>query len=371
MSEPAHLFSPLQIRGLQLANRVGVSPMCQYSSDDGFASDWHLVHLGSRAAGGAGLVFVEATAVSPEGRITPADMGLWKDEHIPNLKRIVDFSHSQGCRIGIQLAHAGRKASMHRPWDQETPVTQADGGWLNVLAPSPIAFSDHYLRPFELDVRGIEKVVSAFSWAAVRARASGFDVVEIHAAHGYLVHSFLSPLSNLRTDRYGGELINRSRILLQIVDAVRKEWTGPLFVRISATDWVPGGWDISESVELCRLLKASSVDLIDVSSGGLVPYAKIPAGPGFQTPFAARIRREANVPVATVGMITDPAQADQIVRNGDADMVLLAREMLRDPYWAMHAAAKLGKPVPWPIQYLRAAPAGSPARSRPLPDSDC
>jgi 2,4-dienoyl-CoA reductase-like NADH-dependent reductase (Old Yellow Enzyme family) len=336
--------------------------MCQYSSEDGFASDWHLVHLGSRAVGGAGLVFVEATAVSPEGRITPGDMGLWKDEHIPNLRRIVDFVHSQGCRIGIQLAHAGRKASMHRPWETEAPVSTAEGGWLNVLAPSPIAFSEHYLRPFELDHRGIEKVVTAFSWAAVRARAAGFDVVEIHAAHGYLLHSFLSPLSNIRKDRYGGDLLNRSRALLQVVDAVRKEWNAPLFVRISATDWVPGGWDISEAVELSRLLKSASVDLIDVSSGGLVPYAKIPAGPGFQTPFASRIRREANIPTATVGMITDPAQADQIVRNGDADIVLLAREMLRDPYWAAHAATKLGKSAAWPVQYLRAAPAGSPAR---------
>jgi 2,4-dienoyl-CoA reductase-like NADH-dependent reductase (Old Yellow Enzyme family) len=362
MSEITNLFSPFEIRGLQLSGRIAVSPMCQYSSEDGFASDWHLVHLGSRAVGGANLIFVEATAVSPEGRITPGDMGLWKDEHIPNLRRIVDFAHSQGCPVGIQLAHAGRKASMHKPWEKETPVTIAEGGWLNVLAPSSIAFSDHYLRPFELDARGIEKVTTAFSWAAVRARAAGFDVLEIHAAHGYLLHSFLSPLSNLRTDRYGGDLLNRSRILLQVVDAVRKEWAGPLFVRISATDWVPGGWDICESIELARLLKSASVDLIDVSSGGLVPYAKIPAGPGFQVPFAARIRREANIPVAAVGMITDAAQADQIVRNGDADIVLLAREMLRDPYWAMHAAAKLGLPALWPVPYLRAAPGGSPAR---------
>jgi 2,4-dienoyl-CoA reductase-like NADH-dependent reductase (Old Yellow Enzyme family) len=340
--------------------------MCQYSSTDGFASDWHLVHLGSRAVGGAALVCVEATAVSPEGRITPSDMGLWKDVHIPNLRRIVDFAHSQGARMAIQLAHAGRKASMHRPWEPESLATPEEGGWLDVVAPSPIPFNDHYPTPLELDANGIAKVVASFARAAARARQAGFDVVEIHAAHGYLLHSFLSPLSNQRSDSWGGPLPNRSRILLEIVSAIRNEWDGPLFVRISASDWVPGGWDIDESVELARHLRAASVDLIDVSSGGLVPYAKIPAGPGFQVPFAARIRRDADIPTAAVGMITTAPQADRIIRNGEADLVFLAREMLRDPYWPLHAATTLSAPASWPVQYLRAAPPGSSVRPKTL-----
>ncbi len=337
--------------------------MCQYSSRDGFANDWHLVHLGSRAVGGAGLVFVEATAVSPEGRITPADMGLWKDDHVENLRRIVDFVHSQGCRIGIQLAHAGRKAGMRKPWESVSPAPAEEGGWSNVVAPSAVAFAENYLVPTELDGAGMAKIVADFGRASQRAAQAGFDVIEIHAAHGYLLHEFLSPLSNFRRDEYGGAFENRTRMIGDVVRKVRNSWAGPLFVRISATDWVEGGWDIGESVELARLLKEEDVDLIDVSSGGLAFQARIPAGPGYQIPFAARIRREACIPTAAVGMITDAAQADRIVRNGDADLVLLAREMLRDPYWPLHSAARLGNRASWPVQYLRAAAPGSPARA--------
>jgi 2,4-dienoyl-CoA reductase-like NADH-dependent reductase (Old Yellow Enzyme family) len=363
MSVPSDLFSPLTIRGLDFPNRIATSPMCQYSSRDGFANDWHLVHLGSRAVGGAGLVFVEATAVSPEGRITPADMGLWKDDHVENLRRIVDFVHSQGCRIGIQLAHAGRKAGMRKPWESVSPAPAEEGGWSNVVAPSAVAFAENYLVPTELDGAGMAKIVADFGRASQRAAQAGFDVIEIHAAHGYLLHEFLSPLSNFRRDEYGGAFENRTRMIGDVVRKVRNSWAGPLFVRISATDWVEGGWDIGESVELARLLKEEDVDLIDVSSGGLAFQARIPAGPGYQIPFAARIRREACIPTAAVGMITDAAQADRIVRNGDADLVLLAREMLRDPYWPLHSAARLGNRASWPVQYLRAAAPGSPARA--------
>lgn len=358
-----HLFSPLELRDITLRNRIAVSPMCEYSSEDGFANDWHLVHLGSRAAGGAALVIVEATAVAPEGRITPADMGLWKDEQIANLRRIVDFVHSQGVRIGIQLAHAGRKASMRKPWEpvEQTPV--AEGGWADVVAPSAIAFAEKYPLPRQLDEAGIDRLKDDFERAAVHARTAGFDVIELHAAHGYLLHEFLSPLSNRRDDRYGGSLENRTRIVLEVVKSVRNAWSGPLFVRISATDWVEGGWNIEESVELARILKLAGVDLIDVSSGGLAAQARIPAGPGYQVPFAGRIRREADVPTAAVGMITGAEQAAQIVRNGEADLVLLARELLRDPYWPLHAAAKLDRATSWPVQYLRAARPGTPARS--------
>jgi len=367
MSEPIHLFSPLEIRGVEFANRIGVSPMCQYSSVDGFASDWHLVHLGSRAVGGAGLVFVEATAVGPEGRITPGDMGLWKDEHIENLRRIVDFGHTQGCRMGIQLAHAGRKAGMRKPWEPVEPAPAAEGGWADVLAPSAVAFADNYVAPRELDAEGIARIVGDFGRAAARARRAGFDVIEIHGAHGYLLHEFLSPLSNLRKDEYGGSLENRTRMLREVARAVRNEWAGPLFVRISATDWAEGGWDIGESVESAGLMKEAGVDLIDVSSGGLVSYAKVQPGPGYQVPFSARIRREAGIRTAAVGMITDAAQADQIVRNGEADLVLLAREMLRDPYWALRSAARLGRKITWPVQYLRAVEQGTAARAAAVP----
>ena len=358
------LLSPFQLRSLSFANRIGVSPMCQYSSQDGFATDWHLVHLGSRAQGGAGLVILEASAVTPEGRISSGDLGIWKDEHIPALQRIAQFIRSQGSRAGIQLAHAGRKASMSVPFAGERLLSPSEAGWQPV-APSAIAFSPAYAVPQALDQAGIDATVEAFRQAARRALAAGFDFVEIHAAHGYLLHEFLSPLANQRTDDYGGSFENRTRLLLQVVDAVRAEWPAnlPLFVRISATDWAMGGWDIDESVQLAHLLRVHGVDLIDVSSGGQVPNAQIPVGPGFQVQFAARIRREANIPTAAVGLITDPAQANGIVANEEADLVFLAREFLRDPYWPVHAAAALGQPASWPAQYLRAAPHRSPTRN--------
>lgn len=355
--ETTHLFTPLKLSGLTLPNRVAVSPMCQYSSEDGFANDWHLVHLGSRAVGGAGLLFTEASAVTPEGRITPNDLGIWKDEHIEFLSRIVRFAHSQGTRMGVQLAHAGRKASMSRPWDgEERLLGPAEQGWAEVLAPSSIAFASNYAEPHELDKQGIQRITNAFAAATTRALQAGFDVVEIHAAHGYLAHSFLSPLSNHRTDEYGGSLENRMRFLMETTAAVRAKWPAekPLFVRISATDWIEGGWDINQSIELSKALKTHGVDLIDVSSGG-VAKASIPVGPGYQTPFAERIRKEAGIATGAVGMITDAIQADHIVRTGQADMVLLARELLREPYWPLEAAHILGKETTWAPQYLRAA----------------
>lgn len=362
------LFTPFRLRSLELMNRIGVSPMCQYSYDDGFSSDWQLVHLGSRAQGGAALVIVEASAVVPEGRITPADLGIWKDEHIAGLKRVTDFVHSQGVHVGIQLAHAGRKASMGTPWTGEQLVPTAEGGWQPV-APSALPFSPFYGMPRALDQSGIDAVIEAFRQATRRALKAGFDFVEVHAAHGYLIHEFLSPLSNHREDAYGGNFENRIRLILQVVDAVRAEWPQnlPVFVRISATDWVEGGWTPDESVELARHLRQHGVDLVDVSSGGNVPDAKIPVGPGFQVPFAERIRKEAGIATAAVGMISDPEQAAAIIADGKADLVLLAREMLRDPFWAVHAAAKLENAASWPRQYLRAAPRGSSMRE-PLVD---
>ena len=352
-----HLFSPITFRGVILPNRIAVSPMCEYSSQDGFANDWHLVHLGSRAVGGAGLTLTEAAAVLPEGRITPNDLGIWKDEHIAMLGRIVEFLHSQGSYAGIQLAHAGRKASMSRPWEGAHLLSPDENGWSNIAAPSALAFDDRSGRPHELDVAGIAQVKDAFAAATKRALTAGFDVVEIHAAHGYLLHEFLSPLSNKRTDSYGGSFENRIRMLVETVDAVRSAWPSelPLFVRISATDWTAGGWDVDQSVTLARVLKQHGVDLIDVSSGGNVAGATIPTGPGYQAPFADRIRHEAEVATGAVGQITAPAQADQLIRNGQADLVLLAREMLRDPYWPLHAADQLGAEIAWPPQYLRAA----------------
>lgn len=368
MSTP--LFSSFQLRELTFANRIGVSPMCQYSSVDGFATDWHLVHLGARAQGGAALVIVEASAVTPEGRISTGDLGIWKDEHIPALRRITEFLHSQGAHAGIQLAHAGRKGSMAVPFHGERLLGRGEGGW-TPIAPSAIAFSDNYAVPEALDKAGIDAVVKAFAEAAQRARKAGFDLVEIHAAHGYLLHEFLSPLSNQRTDEYGGSFENRTRLLLRVVDAVRGAWPQnlPVLVRISATDWVEGGWTIDDSVALAKLLKEHGVDLVDCSSGGNVAHAKIPVAPGYQVQFAARIRREAGIATAAVGMITEPVQANRIVAEGEADMVLLAREMLRDPYWAVHAAEALNEPASWPQQYLRAAPAHSGAR-REVEDSD-
>ena len=359
-----HLFSPISFREITLPNRIAVSPMCQYSSVDGFANDWHMVHLGARAAGGAGLVFTEAAAVLPEGRITPNDLGIWKDEHIAMLAQIVNFLHGQGAHAAIQLAHAGRKASMNRPWDGERLLSAAENGWTNVVAPSPVAFADTYARPHELDAAGIAEVKHAFAAAARRSLAAGFDIIEVHAAHGYLLHEFLSPLSNHRTDIYGGSFENRIRLLVETVDAVRVVWPEhqPLFVRISATDWTVGGWDIEQSVALARVLKQHGVDLIDTSSGGNVAGAKIPTAPSYQVPFAEQIRREAGIATAAVGQITEPVQADQIVRNGEADLVLLAREFLRDPYWPLHAAEALGTAMTWPPQYLRAAHRTSTAR---------
>jgi len=360
----APLLTPFQLRSVVFPNRIGVSPMCEYSSEDGFANDWHLVHLGARAQGGAGLVMIEASAVTPEGRISINDLGIWKDEHIEKLEQIVRFIHSQGSRAGIQLAHAGRKGSMTAPFGGERLLTPEQGRWQTV-APSAIAFSDSYSVPKALAGTDIASVVSAFARASKRADAAGFDFVEIHGAHGYLLHEFLSPLANERSDQYGGSFENRTRLPLEVVDAVRAAWPEhlPLFMRISATDWVESGWTIDESVELARKLRTHGVDLVDVSSGGMVPHAKIPVGPGFQVPFAERVRREANVPTAAVGLITAPQQANDIIAREQADIVLLAREMLRDPYWALHAADALGEKTSWPVQYLRAAPQGSDKRS--------
>jgi 2,4-dienoyl-CoA reductase-like NADH-dependent reductase (Old Yellow Enzyme family) len=359
------LFSPIQLAGVTFPNRVFVSPMCQYSSQDGFSNDWHLVHLGSRAVGGAGLVFTEAAAVLPEGRITPQDLGLWKDDHIAGLKRIVEFIHAQGARAGVQLAHAGRKASMARPWAPEQRyLTPAEGGWKNVVAPSAVPFADNYGQPIALDLAGIQTITRAFARAAERALEAGFDLVELHSAHGYLLHEFLSPLSNRRNDQYGGGFENRIRLLVEVVDTVRATLPAevPLLVRISATDWAEGGWDVDQSVALARVLKEHKVDLVDVSSGGMAAQAVMAVGSGYQTPFADRIRREAKIPTGAVGMITAAAQAEHILRTGQADIVLLARELLREPYWALDAARELGDVTSWPAQYLRAAPHGSGER---------
>ncbi len=358
------LFTPLALRSLTLRNRIGVSPMCQYACEDGFATDWHLVHLGSRAVGGAGLVVAEASAVVAEGRISNRDLGIWKDDHIPMLARIAGFLHSQGARAGIQLAHAGRKGSVTAPFTGERLLSAEEGAWTPV-APSPIAFSPNHALPRALDEGGIRAVIDAFARAAQRALTAGFDFLEIHAAHGYLLHEFLSPLANQRTDAYGGSFENRARLLLEVVDAVRRVWPAhlPLSVRISATDWAEGGWTIDDSVELGRLLRGRGVDLIDVSSGGMVPQAQIPMAPGYQVPFAARIRAEAGIATGAVGLITEPTQANAIIEQGQADLVFLAREMLRDPYWPVHAAAALSEPASWPQQYLRAAPHHSPTRT--------
>lgn len=359
------LFSPIQLSGVTFPNRVFVSPMCEYSSEDGFSNDWHLVHLGSRAVGGAGLVMTEAAAVLPEGRITPQDLGFWKDDHIAGLRRIVEFVHQQGARAGVQLAHAGRKASMARPWAAEQrALTPKEGGWENVMAPSAVRFADNYAQPIPLDVAGIQAVTQAFVRSTERALEAGFDLVEIHAAHGYLLHEFLSPLSNQRNDQYGGSFENRIRLLIEVVDAVRSALPSelPLLVRISASDWAEGGWDIDQSVALAKVLKRHQVDLVDVSSGGMTPRQVMPIGPGYQTPFAERIRREAEIPTGAVGMITAAEQAEHILRTGQADLVLLAREFLREPYWALKAAEELGDAISWPAQYLRAAPQGSPER---------
>ena len=349
------LFEPLQQRGLRLRNRIVVSPMCEYSATDGLANHWHLVHLGSRAVGGAALVITEATAVSPEGRISHGDTGIWNDAQVAAWQPITAFIRSQGAHVGVQLAHAGRKASAQLPWQGGGPLGKDESPWPTV-APSAQPFDDGWHVPAELDEAGIEAVIEAFRIAAGRAATAGFELVEIHAAHGYLLHQFLSPLSNHRTDQWGGDLEGRTRLLREVVRAVREVWpeTLPVWVRLSATDWTEGGWDDTMSVELSRMLKALGVDLVDVSSGGNVPNAKIPVGPGYQVPFASRIRHEAGIATGAVGMIIDSAQADTVIRDGSADVVLLARQLLRDPYFPRRAASELGANIQAPVQYKRA-----------------
>ncbi|HEY6273311.1 MAG TPA: NADH:flavin oxidoreductase/NADH oxidase [Terriglobales bacterium] len=352
----AHLFEPLRIRGVEFPHRVLVSPMCQYSSPDGFAQDWHMVHLGSRAVGRAAAVLTEATAVTAEGRISPVDLGLWNDAHIEPLRRIFSFIAAQGSIPGVQLAHAGRKASTREPWKGGKPLTPDEGGWTPIVAPSAVAFAEGYQVPHELTAAEIASVVDAFAAAASRALAAGAKLIEIHAAHGYLLNSFLSALTNRRTDAYGVSFANRVRLLSEVVTAVRRVWPDsyPLFIRISATDWVEGGWTVKDSVELAKVLHPLGVDLIDCSSGGNVAGARIAVGPGYQAAFSERIRRESGVPTGAVGMITDPAQADQIIRSGQADVVFLARQFLREPYWPLLAARALGHDIQWPLQYERA-----------------
>ena len=349
------LFSPFTLRGITLRNRIMVSPMCQYSSCDGFATDWHLVHLGSRAVGGAALVVTEATAVEARGRISPEDLGIYRDEHIEMLSRIAHFIRQQGAVAGIQLAHAGRKASTYRPWSGQGEIPVEQGRW-ETIAPGAERFAPNYPLPRAMTKQDIVQVVQSFQQAAQRAIKAGFQVAEIHGAHGYLLHEFLSPLSNHRTDKYGGSLENRMRFLVEVIDAVRAVWPDdyPLFVRLSTTDWVEGGLTIQDSVQIARVLKQHGVDLIDASSGGNVAKATIPAAPNYQVAFAAQIRHEAGIPTAAIGLITEPEQANAIIREGDADLVALARELLRDPYWPMHAAKALNYDMPWPPQYLRA-----------------
>lgn len=360
-----HLFEPLKLRDVVVRNRIGVPPMCQYSvlAQNGIASDWHVVHYGTRAVGGAGLMILEATAVAPEGRISPADLGLWEDAQIAPLARIAHFAAEQGCVAGIQLAHAGRKGSIGTTLQTQRTLSADEGGWRTV-APSALSFGEGYAVPHELDASGIRQIVAQFAAGARRAREAGFATAEIHAAHGYLLHQFLSPLSNRRTDAYGGSFENRTRLVREVVSAVRVEWPErlPLMIRLSATDWVEGGWSVDETVELCRGLKALGIDLVDVSSGGLVPTATIPVAPGFQVEFAARVRREAGVATAAVGLITQAEQADEIIRTEQADMVLLGREMLRNPYWPLTAAQALQQKNPWPLQYGLSAPKGTPVR---------
>ena len=350
----AQLFEPLKLRSITLKNRLVVSPMCQYSSEDGFANDWHMVHLGSRAVGGASLIIFEATAVSPEARITPSDLGIWKDEHIDPLKRITQFIEQHNSVPGIQLAHAGRKASHHKPWEGGGALSKDEGSWQTV-APSPIPVRQEGPLPLELDQNGINKVIQDFKTAIQRSIKAGFKLIEIHAAHGYLFHEFYSPLTNKRTDQYGGSFENRIRLLLEVTEMARKEWPMeyPLIVRISASDWVEGGWTIEDSIALSKILKEKGVDLIDCSSGGNV-HTKIPVGPLYQLPFAEQIKQEAGIKTGAVGMITTVQQAEEIVSYGKADLVILARQMLRDPYFPLHASKQLGAEIKWPHQYLRA-----------------
>ncbi|HUQ65833.1 MAG TPA: NADPH dehydrogenase NamA [Flavitalea sp.] len=351
----AKLFEPLRIKSVEFSNRIVVSPMCEYSSTDGFANDWHLVHLGSRAVGGAALVFTEAIAVSAEGRISPADLGIWKDEHIDFLKRIVSFIHAHGAVAGTQLAHAGRKASVDVPWRGNKVLSDEEGGWRTV-APSATPFKEGDRIPHELSRDEIKKVIDDFRDAAERALKSGFKVVEIHAAHGYLINEFFSPLSNLRKDEYGGSFENRTRVLLNIIEAVKSVWPAdnPLFVRISASEWSEKGWTIDDSVRLARLLKEKGVDLIDCSSGGNVHKAKIDVKPLYQVPFAEKVKKESGVMTGAVGLITNVQECEEILQSGKADMIFLARQLLRDPYFPLHAAKEMGIDVKWPDQYLRA-----------------
>src|ERR1039458_7435772 len=357
-----NLFTPLKIRDITMRNRIAVSPMCQYSCDDGFATDWHLVHLGSRAVGGAGLVMAEATGVTARGRITPGDLGIYHDQHIKMLARIAAFIKQHGAVAGIQIAHAGRKGSCYVPWENNgAPIPLDAGGWVTE-APSAVAFREGEPVPEALTKAGIDAVVKAFAAGAQRALTAGFEVLEIHGAHGYLINEFLSPLSNRRTDEYGGTFENRIRLALEVAQAVREAWPLklPLFLRISATDWVEGGWNADESVELARRVGPLGVDLIDCSSGGSAANAKVPLAPGYQVPFAERIRREAGILTGAVGLITTPQQADEIIRSGKADLVLLAREFLRDPYFPLHAAKALGAEVSPPVHYARAFPKQTP-----------
>jgi len=351
----ANLFTPLQIKNIQLKNRIAVSPMCMYSSDDGFANDWHLVHLGSRAVGGAGLVMAEATAISPEGRITYGDLGIWKEEHISFLKRITTFIETQGAIPGIQLAHAGRKASHHKPWEGGKALTEKEGAW-RTFAPSPIPFTEGDPTPVELNGTEIKKIIQDFKLAAQRALAAGFKIVEIHAAHGYLLHEFLSPISNQRTDHYGGSFENRIHLLTEVIESVREVWPEeyPLFARISATDWIEEGWTDTDSVALAKVIKEKGVDLIDCSSGGNLSNVKISVEPGYQVPFAARIKKESGILTGAVGMITTVQQCEFILKTEEADLIFLAREFLRNPYFPLHAAKESGVDVNWPVQYERA-----------------
>lgn len=352
----ALLFTPLKLRGLTIRNRVWVSPMCQYSAMDGVPSDWHLVHLGSRAVGGAGLVMAEATAVAPEGRISHGDTGLWNDTQLDAFKRITAFIRAQGAVPAIQLAHAGRKASTDLPWQGGAPLPPTHPQGWQPVAPSAVAFSPASTVPTELNEVGLDAITQSFVAAAQRALAAGFDVIELHAAHGYLLHEFLSPLTNRRADAYGGSLENRLCFPLAVATALREAWPQdkPMFVRISATDWVQGGWDLPQSVAFARALKAIGIDLIDCSTGGLVPDAVVPVAPGFQVPFAATIRAEAAMATGAVGLITEAQQAEDILASGAADAVFLARALLRDPYWPLHAARSLGADSAWPVQYARA-----------------
>jgi 2,4-dienoyl-CoA reductase-like NADH-dependent reductase (Old Yellow Enzyme family) len=353
----AYLFTPLTIKTVTLKNRIVVSPMCEYSSIDGFANDWHLVHLGSRAVGGAGLIMTEACAVSEEGRISSDDLGIWKNAHLEKLKNIVSFIHKQHAVAGIQLAHAGRKASSAVPWKGGHHINKENGGWQTV-APSSIPFNPHDDVPETLSPDGIKKVINDFKDAGQRALSAGFKVIEIHAAHGYLINQFLSPLTNKRTDSYGGSFENRIRLLVEIIEALQLVWPAdlPLFVRISTTDWAEGGWNENDSVQLAGILKNKGIDLIDCSSGGSVPGVKIPVGPGYQTAFAAQIKKETGIMTGAVGMITSAVQAEAILEKQQADIIIIGREFLRDPYFPLHAAIELGADVSWPDQYLRAKP---------------